>query len=93
MPATVDAFWEASVHMLDALLASDLADLATLREIDVEALLSTTGAALMDSAAEMPAENEEMVSFAERVARVGADRGRTPQRRGRPGGGAAHGPG
>jgi hypothetical protein len=68
-PAMVDAFWEASVQMLDALLASDLADLAKLREIDVEALLSTTGVALMDSAAEMPAENEEMVSFAERVAR------------------------
>ena len=68
-PETVDAFWEASVQMLDALLASNLADLPTLREIDVDALLSTTGVVLMDSAAEMPAENEEMVSFAERVAR------------------------
>lgn len=66
--ATADVLWEASVHMIDSLLASDLADLATLREIDVEAFLSTTGTALMDSAAEMPAEGEEMVSFSQRVA-------------------------
>jgi len=66
--ASVDAIWEASVYMLDALLASDLTDLETMREIDVEALLSTTGAAIMDSAAEMPAESDETVSFAERVA-------------------------
>ena len=65
---TADVLWEASVHMIDSLLASDLADLATLREIDVEAFLSTTGTALMDSAAEMPAEGEEMVSFSQRVA-------------------------
>ena len=67
-PASVDAIWEASVYMLDALLASDLTDLETMREIDVEALLSTTGMAIMDSAAEMPAESDETVSFAERVA-------------------------
>ncbi len=66
--ATLDAAWEASVHMIDSLLASDLADLTTLREIDVEAFLSTTGTALMDSAAEIPAEGEEMVSFSDRVA-------------------------
>jgi len=66
--ASVDAIWEASVYMLDALLASDLTDLETMREIDVEALLSTTGAAIMDSAAEMPAESDETVSFAKRVA-------------------------
>jgi len=66
--ASVDAIWEASVYMLDALLASDLTDLETMREIDVEALLSTTGAAIMDSAAEMPAESDETVSFADRVA-------------------------
>jgi len=66
--ASVDAVWEASVHMIDSLLASDLTDLATLREIDVETLLSTTGTALMDSAAEMPAESDEMMSFSERVA-------------------------
>jgi len=66
--ASVDAIWEASVYMLDALLASDLTDLETMREIDVEALLSTTGAAIMDSAAEMPAESDETVSFSERVA-------------------------
>ena len=65
---TVDAIWEASVYMLDALLASDLADLSNLREIDVEALLSTTGTALMDSAAEMPSKSEEMISFSEQVA-------------------------
>jgi len=65
---SVDAIWEASVYMLDALLASDLADLETMREIDVEALLSTTGTAIMDSAAEMPAESDETVSFSERVA-------------------------
>lgn len=66
--ASVDAIWEASVYMLDALLASDLTDLETMREIDVEALLSTTGTAIMDSASEMPAESDETVSFAERVA-------------------------
>jgi hypothetical protein len=65
---TVDALWEASVHMLDALLASDLADLAALREIDVEGLLASTGTAIMDYAAQMPTEGEEMVSFSERVA-------------------------
>jgi hypothetical protein len=65
---TVDVLWEASIHMIDSLLASDLADLATLKEIDVEAFLSTTGTALMDSAAEMPAESPEMVSFSERAA-------------------------
>jgi len=63
----VDAFWEAAVHMLDALLASEVADLATLREIDVEAFLATTGVTIMDHASELPAENEEMGSFAERV--------------------------
>ncbi len=66
--ATLDAVWEASVDMLDALLASDLADLTTLREIDVEAFLSTTGTALMDSAAELPSESEETASFARTVA-------------------------
>ena len=54
--------------MLDALLASDLADLATLREIDVEAFFATTGSVLMDHAAEIPAENEEMENFSQRVA-------------------------
>jgi len=65
---TVDAFWEAAVHMLDALLASEVADLVTLREIDVEAFLATTGATIMDHATELPAENEEMKNFSQRVA-------------------------
>ncbi len=64
---TVDAFWEAAVHVLDAVLASDAADLATLREIDVESFLATTGAKIMDHVSELPAENHEMASFAERV--------------------------
>lgn len=67
-PDSVDAFWEASVHMLDAVLASDVADLQTLRELDVEAWLAGTGATLMDQASQLPAENEEMESFAQRVA-------------------------
>lgn len=66
--ADMDAMWEASIHMLDTLLASDLADLATLRELDGEALLATTGKTLMEYAAQMPAESEEMASFSERVA-------------------------
>ena len=65
---TVDAFWESAVHMLDALLASEVADLLTLREIDVEAFLATTGATIMDHASELPAENEEMENFSQRVA-------------------------
>jgi len=67
-PESLDAFWEASVHMLDAVLASDLADLRTLRELDVEAWLAGTGSTLMDQAALLPAENEEMENFAQRVA-------------------------
>ncbi len=67
-PAAVDAFWEASVDMLDALLASDLADLETLRELDFEAFLASTGTALMDAAAELPADTGEMANFAEKVA-------------------------
>lgn len=65
---SIDAFWEASIHLLDTLLASDLADLATLREIDGEAFLATTGSALMDYAAQMPSESEEKASFSDRVA-------------------------
>lgn len=64
----MDAMWEASIHILDTLLASDLADLSTLRELDGEALLATTGSTLMEYAAQMPAESEEMASFSERVA-------------------------
>ena len=64
---TADAFWEAAVHLIDAFLASDVADLTTLREIDVESFLSTTGASMMDHAANLPAENEEMESFSQRV--------------------------
>lgn len=65
---TVDIYWETAVHMLDALLASDLADLSTLRELDVETFLATTGSDLMDHASKLPAENEDMESFAQRVA-------------------------
>jgi len=65
---TADIFWEIAVHMLDALLASDVADLSTLRELDVEAFLATTGSDLMDHASKLPAENEDMESFAQRVA-------------------------
>jgi len=67
-PASLDAFWEASAHMVDAVLASEVADLRTLREIDVEAWLAGTGSVLMDQASVLPAENEEMESFAQRVA-------------------------
>lgn len=65
---TVDIYWETAVHMLDALLASDVADLSTLRELDVETFLATTGSDLMDHASKLPAENEDMESFAQRVA-------------------------
>jgi len=65
---TADIFWEIAVHMLDALLASDVADLSTLRELDVEAFLATTGSDLMDHASKLPAENKDMESFAQRVA-------------------------
>ncbi len=61
----VDAFWEAAVHVLDAVLASEASDLATLREIDVENFLATTGATIMDHASELPAENDEMESFSD----------------------------
>ncbi len=64
---TVDAFWEAAVHMLDALLASDIAELSTLRELDVDAFLATTGSALMDQASQLPAENEKMTTFFQQV--------------------------
>ena len=64
---SVDAVWENSVHMLDIVLASELTDLAALRSLEVEAFLSTTGSALMDHVTEMPADNEEMESFSQRV--------------------------
>jgi hypothetical protein len=67
-PESVDAVWENSVHMLDIVLASELTDLAALRSLEVEAFLSTTGSALMDHVTEMPADNEEMESFSQRVA-------------------------
>jgi len=65
---TVDIYWETAVHMLDALLASDVAELSTLRELDVEAFLATTGSDLMDHASQLPAENDDMESFGQRVA-------------------------
>jgi len=67
-PESLDTLWEASVHMLDAVLASEVADLQTLRDLDVDAWLAGTGSALMDQASLLPAENEEMESFAQRVA-------------------------
>jgi hypothetical protein len=67
-PESVDAFWEASVHMLDAVLASDAADLSTLRELDVEAFLEDTGSVLMDHAALLPAEDEASESFGQKIA-------------------------
>lgn len=64
---TVDAVWEAAVHMLDALLASDIVGLSTLRELDVDAFLATTGSVLMDQASQLPAGNEEMMTFVQQV--------------------------
>ncbi len=77
--ATVDAFWEASIHMLDTLLASDLVDLSTLRELDGKVLLATTGSALMDYAAADAIRERGDGEFFRHGDRVGADRGRTPQ--------------
>lgn len=70
-PAAVDAAWEAAVHAADIVLSSELADLEALRELDVEAFLATTGRALMDRAAEVPAIGGEGESFAERLGALG----------------------
>lgn len=68
-PAVVDAGWESAVHMIDEVLSSDLADLESLRRLDVEALLAGTGAALMDHVASLPPPpNEDTASWIEQVA-------------------------
>jgi hypothetical protein len=70
-PAAVEAAWEAAVHAADIVLSSELADLEALRELDVEAFLATTGRALMNRAAEVPAIGGEGESFAERLGALG----------------------
>jgi hypothetical protein len=46
-PETLDAAWESSIHIVDAVLASDLARLEAYRDLDVEAVLATTGSEIM----------------------------------------------
>ncbi|HSL18504.1 MAG TPA: hypothetical protein VLB51_11425 [Methylomirabilota bacterium] len=70
-PAAVDAAWEAAVHAADIVLSSELADLEALRELDVESFLATTGRALMDRAAEIPAIGGEGEGFADRLESLG----------------------
>ena len=65
---TVDVVWETAVTTLNAVLASDITDLATLRELDIDAFLASTGSVLMDQASRLPAEYENMASFAQKVA-------------------------
>jgi len=67
-PASLDSYWEASVHMLDAVLASEASDLQTLRELDVEAWLAGTGSALMDQASLLPTVYDGMESLTRRIA-------------------------
>jgi hypothetical protein len=62
-PATVDTVWEGTIHLLDTLLASDLANLERLRNLDVGQFLATTGRSLMDHAAEASAGAGEDESF------------------------------
>jgi len=69
---SVDAVWEASVHMLDAVLASEAADLVTLRELDIEGFLTTTGASLMDHAASVAPGEEDDDSLSTRLAALEA---------------------
>jgi hypothetical protein len=70
-PAAVEAAWEEAVHAADVVLSSELADLEALRELDVEAFLATTGRALMDHAAKVPAIGGEGESLAERLRALG----------------------
>lgn len=70
-PAAVEAAWEAAVHAADIVLSSELADLEALRELDVEAFLATTGRALMDRVAEIPAMGGEGESLADRLESLG----------------------
>lgn len=46
-PESLDAVWEGVMHIADAVLASDLARLDAYRDLDVEAVLATTGSEVM----------------------------------------------
>jgi len=46
-PESLDAVWEGVMHIADAVLASDLARLDAYRDLDVEAVLATTGREVM----------------------------------------------
>lgn len=66
-PEAMDALWEAYVHILDAVLASEVASLEGLRNIDVDEFLSTTGVALMDQTAAVTTEDAGDETLAARL--------------------------
>jgi hypothetical protein len=66
-PVVADVAWEAMIHAADLLLASELADLGALRDLDVEAFLATTGSAIMERAAELPAIGGGKATVADRL--------------------------
>ena len=67
---TVDAVWESVIHTINVLLASDLARLETYPTLDVESLLATTGAQLVEHAGAIPGLIGESGTLGDRLAEL-----------------------
>lgn len=65
---TIDSHWESTIHFVDALLASELASLDAYPTMDVDDVLGTTGATLMQHAAGFSTGDDEADTLATRLA-------------------------
>lgn len=65
---TFDSLWESTIHIADTLLASDLASLDAYPTLDVDEVLGTTGATMMEHAAGFSTGDDEADTLATRLA-------------------------
>jgi hypothetical protein len=67
-PESIDGIWESSVHFADTFLASDLARLDAYPTLDVDGVLKTSGASMMDHAAGISVGDDGADTVAARLA-------------------------